>query len=88
VIDVERRWQTVYLAAGQQRMMEALAPHVASILKSGCTTNAAGRSSGVRVSDSRSSQDQRAWSRASAAAQYPGLPVGNEQPAVPAQFRG
>ena len=57
------------MTAGQQRMMEALAPHVASILKSGCTTNAAGRSSAVRVSDSRSSQDQRAWGRASTAAQ-------------------
>jgi putative nucleotidyltransferase with HDIG domain len=57
------------ITAGQQRMMEALAPHVASILKSGCTTNAAGRSSAVRVSDSRSSQDQRAWGRAPASAQ-------------------
>ena len=56
------------ITAGQQRMMEALAPHVACILKSGCTTNAAGRSSAARVSDSRSSQDQREWGRASGAA--------------------
>ena len=56
------------ITAGQQRMMEALAPHVACILRSG-STNAAGRSTAVRPSEARSGQDQRTWGRAPAATQ-------------------
>jgi putative nucleotidyltransferase with HDIG domain len=57
------------IAAGQQRMMEALAPHVAHIIRPGCTTSAAGRTSTLRPSDSRSGQDGRASDRSPAVAQ-------------------
>jgi GAF domain-containing protein len=57
------------IAAGQQRMMEALAPHVACIIRPGCTTHAAGRASTLRPSDSRSGQEGRAPDRAPAVAQ-------------------
>jgi hypothetical protein len=57
------------IAAGQQRMMEALAPHVAYIIRPGCTTHAAGRASTLRPSDPRSGQEGRAPDRAPAVAQ-------------------
>jgi GAF domain-containing protein len=57
------------IAAGQQRMMEALAPHVAYIIRPGCTTHAAGRTSTLRPSDSRPGHEGRPPDRAPAAAQ-------------------
>ena len=60
---------SIPIAAGQQRMMEALAPHVAYLIRPGCTTHAAGRTSTLRPSDSRSGQEGRASDRAPAVAQ-------------------
>jgi putative nucleotidyltransferase with HDIG domain len=57
------------IAAGQQRTMEALAPHVASLIRPGYATREGGRSGALRPSDSRSGQERRAWDRASAAPQ-------------------
>ena len=57
------------MTASQERMMEALAPHVAYILRPGSTTHAAGRTSPRRPSDSRFGHDRRAWGRALTGAQ-------------------
>jgi len=56
------------ITAGQERMMGALAPHVATILRAGCTPEP-GRASTPRPPDARSAQDRRAWGRSSAVAQ-------------------
>jgi putative nucleotidyltransferase with HDIG domain len=52
------------IAPGQQRIMEALAPHVASILRRGSTTHGPESTVAAGPSDARPVQERRAWDKA------------------------